>query len=81
MKDFKNEYQNTPTPAAPTFKSGDRVAYQPNPGQVFYGTVQEPASEPNRYIVRIDAGRLKAIDAHNLTKMPDDLPSPSGLAR
>ncbi len=70
MKDFKNEYQQTPIPAAPTFKVGDVVAYSPNPGQLLRGTVVANASEPRRYIVEFGPGSTRAIDAHNLTLVP-----------
>lgn len=69
MEDFKNEYMQESTPTAPTFEEGDRVAYRPNPGQTFYGTVLNAASAPRRYVVRIDAGRVKTIDASDLAKI------------
>lgn len=67
--DFKDEYMQTAIPAAPVFKEGDRVAYRPNNRQLFYGTVIADASEPHRYVVRIDAGRVKCINAHDLTAL------------
>lgn len=66
--DFKNEYMQTAIPAAPVFKEGDRVAYRPNSGQLFYGTVIEAGAEPHRYVVRIDAGRVKCIPACDLAR-------------